>query len=121
MFDFLSAATMDFFSIYLVFLFGFFLTGTYGQKPLFGGLVSLAAFLALGPVAAGSFDFFGTKGVLMGLVVGMTAPMLLCKLSESEGLKVSMPAGVPKAVADSFNSLFPITITLLVFAAIQPI
>jgi PTS system cellobiose-specific IIC component len=59
--------------------------------------------------------------MLSAIVIGLTAPMLYCKLSKSEKLQIKMPDGVPPAVAKSFSALFPIIITMLVFGMIQPI
>lgn len=46
-------ATFSFFSLYIAFLIGYFLMGSYGGKQLFGGLAGLAGFIALGPLSAG--------------------------------------------------------------------
>jgi len=120
----ISGATMSFFSIYMAFLFGYFLTGSYGENKVFGGLVGLAAFLTLNPIAAGGENpslYLGTQGVLMAMFTGLTAPMILVKLNGVSKLKIKMPEGVPPAVADSFSSLLPLMITIVVFGLIQPI
>ena len=116
---------MSFFSVYMAFLFGYFLTGTYGgENKVFGGLVGLAAFLTLNPLAAGGENpatYLGTQGVLMAMFTGLLAPMLLVKLNKVSFLRIKMPDGVPPAVADSFSTLMPLMITIIVFGLIQPV
>ncbi len=124
-------ATFSFFSLYIAFLLGYFLMGSYGGNQLFGGLIGLASFIALGPLSAGlaanaldgswPLQYFGTQGVLMAIIAGLTAPMLLNWLNGLDALRIKMPDGVPPAVANAFSSLFPMIITLLTVALVQPL
>ncbi len=128
-FNGISGATMSFFAIYIAFLFGYNLTGTYGERKIFGGMIALAAFLAFQPIAAGSAQiaggnpeaFLGTGGVLFAMITGLTAPMLFVKLSKSDALKIRMPDGVPPAVVNSFMALIPLAIVLFGYALVQPL
>ncbi len=118
-----SAATMDFMAVYISFLIGYYLTGTYGENQLFGGLISVVAFLTLGPIIAldGALTNLSAKGVLMALFASLCAPSLYILFSRMEALKIKMPPGVPQAVSNSFNVLIPIVLTVLIFASVQPL
>ncbi len=119
----ISAATMDFMAIYVSFLIGYYLTGTYGENKLFGGLISTVAFITLGPIIAldGELANLSAKGVLIALFAALGAPSLYILFSRMQALKIKMPPGVPQAVSNSFNALIPIVLTVLIFASIQPI
>ncbi len=133
LFDGINNATMNLFSVYIAFLLGFFLMGSYGGNQLMGGLIGLAAFMLLAPMeaSAGFTDgiwnggvgtgYLGAKGIIFAMLTGLTAPMLLWKLQNVRQLKINMPEGVPPVVGNSLNSLFPFIITVLTFGAIQPI
>ncbi len=120
----ITGATMDFFAIYISILLGYFLAGTYGDNKMFGGLISLACFLALQPTSALAGDptgYFNSTGVLFAMVAGLLGPTIFHHISASEKLKVKMPDGVPPAIAKSFDALFPIMFTIIAFASFQPI
>ncbi len=53
LFDGINNATMNLFAVYIAFLLGYFLMGSYGGNQLMGGLIALAAFMLLDPVNAG--------------------------------------------------------------------
>ncbi len=121
-------ASFAFFSAYLVFLLGYFLTSSYkDENPLFGGIVALASWLTFGPIGVGtaingwSMYYLGTSGMLLAIIIGLTAPMLLKKLGSNDKLIIKMPNGVPPSVSKAFSSLIPVAITLFTFGMIQPI
>lgn len=124
LFQGLTDATTNFMAIYLSFFFGYYTLRSYGDdKPIFGGAISLAAFLLFRPVAAagGATTFLGTGGLIMAIVTGLTASTLYFKLSKIEALKIKMPDGVPPAVGNAFGALLSVFITLACFGAVQPI
>ncbi len=117
---------MNLFALYIAFLLGYFLMGSYGGNELMGGLVGLAAFMLLDPMlisvgGPANTGYLGAKGIIFAFMTGLTAPMLLFKLQNIRSLQINMPEGVPPVVGNSLNSLFPFVITLLTFGAIQPI
>ncbi len=134
LFDGINNATMNLFSVYIAFLLGFFLMGSYGGNQLMGGLMGLAAFMLLSPMeASAGFDsagvwnggvgtgYLGAKGIVFAMATGLTAPGMLWRLQNVRALKITMPEGVPPVVANSLNSLFPFIITVFTFGAIQPL
>ncbi len=121
-FDGISGATMNFFAVYVAFLFGYFLSKSYGDNELFGGLLAMAVFLVLQPIAAdSSLKYLGSAGILLSMFAGLSTPTFYHALNKSGKLKISMPDGVPPAVARSFNALIPLTIVLISYSLIQPV
>ncbi len=121
LFDGISAATMNLFAVYISFLLGYFLMGSYGGNQLIGGLVGLASFMLLDPIGADGMNYLGAKGIIFAMLAGLVAPMLLWKLQNIRSLQITMPEGVPPVVANSLNLLFPFIITVLIFGIIQPL
>ncbi len=134
LFNGINNATMNLFSVYIAFLLGYFLMGSYGGNQLMGGLIGLAAFMVLAPMeASAGFDaagewnggvgtgYLGAKGIVFAMATGLTAPMMLWKLQNVRSLQINMPEGVPPVVGASLNSLFPFIITIVTFGALQPI
>ncbi len=124
-FNGISGATMDLFSVYIAFLIGYFLMGSYNGDRLMGGVISLVVFMTLDPLGAGiangwSKQFIGAQGVVFAMFSGLTAPMVLNKLQNIRQLQIRMPEGVPPVIATSLNLLIPFIITIIGFGLIQP-
>ncbi|GFH42654.1 PTS lactose transporter subunit IIC [Lactococcus hodotermopsidis] len=60
---------------------------------------------------------FGTQTMLIAILCAMLATELYAKFLQSAKFKINMGSNVPEAVTESFNSLFPIAFTLIIFAA----
>lgn len=58
----------------------------------------------------------GINGLFAAIIIGLIATTIFIKLSGIEKLKVNLGEGVPPAVADSFNVMFPMLITLSIMA-----
>lgn len=63
-----------------------------------------------------SKTYTGTNGLFGAIIVGLLSTTLFIKLSENKKLQVSLGEGIPPAVGDSFNTMFPMLITLAIFA-----
>lgn len=59
---------------------------------------------------------FGTQTMLIAILCTMFATELYAKFLQSPKFKINMGSNVPEAVTESFNSLFPIAFTLIIFA-----
>ncbi len=59
-----------------------------------------------------------SDGLLSALVIGFLTVKLLAFFKE-KNIGIKMPAGVPEAVAQSLNSLLPITVMVMIFAFIS--
>ena len=68
---------MNLFALYIAFLLGFYLMGSYGGNQLMGGLIGLASFMLLDVVGAQGMGYLGAKGIVFAFITGLTAPMLL--------------------------------------------
>lgn len=81
--------------------------------------ISTASFLASQLTADGlNTGGLDSNGLLSALVIGFITVKLLQFLKE-KNIGIKMPAGVPEAVAQSLNSLLPITIMVMLFAFIS--
>ena len=56
----------------------------------------------------------GTNGLFGAIIIGLAAVTLFIKISGVEKLKVNLGEGVPPAVANSFNVMIPMLLTLSV-------
>jgi cellobiose PTS system EIIC component len=67
-----------------------------------------------GAQVTGAFttSFTGANGLFGAIIVGLLATTIFIKLSQNDKLKVNLGEGVPPAVADSFNVMFPMLLTL---------
>lgn len=127
-FVYIVTGTLDLIGVYSTFLVGFFLSRSYGNNGLFGGLISLAGFFLLQPISAGNapgfnnpMAFLGARGLILGFFSSLVVCTIYTKIKDVSWLKVKMPKGVPPAVANGFSALFPIAISLAAFGVIQPI
>ena len=66
-------------------------------------------------------DYTGTSGMFTGIIVGLLATTLFIKVSGIEKLRITMPDGVPPAVARSFNVLIPMLLTFSCFGLVAMI
>ncbi len=118
-------STMSMINLYLVFFFGYFTLRSYGEDngAIIGGAISLAAFLLLTPVAAGDggMKYFGADGILFGMIMGLSAPVVFYHLSNVESFNIKLPPSVPPMVGKSLGMLIPFAIVLLSFGLIQPV
>lgn len=57
-----------------------------------------------------SFSYTGTQGMFLAMLVGVLGSVLFIKMSQNKHLQIKMPAGVPEAMVQSFNSLIPVVL-----------
>ncbi len=81
--------------------------------------ISVGSFVASQLTPDGSLNTggFDSNGLLSALVIGFFTVKFLAFLKK-KNIGVKMPAGVPEAVAQSLNSLLPITLVIALFALI---
>ncbi len=58
----------------------------------------------------------GTNGLFGAIIVGLVAATLFIAFSKNKKLKIKLGDGVPPAVADSFNVMIPMLLTMSIFA-----
>ncbi|WP_408869066.1 PTS sugar transporter subunit IIC [Brochothrix campestris] len=133
--------TMGFMTIYLTFLIGYRLATHYVSvskieakyfNPIHAGILSLALALIMFPLMndviplgaeqsveiAGAYmqSLTSSGGMFVGIIAALLGTELLLRISQNKKLRISMPDGVPPAVSDSFNSLIPEAIVIIIFA-----
>lgn len=118
-------ATMSILSVFVTFGIGYYLSKSYDVEAVFGGVISLAAFLILTPfhlvtesgeTVGGvlALDRLGAKGMFIGMIAAFVAAEIYSRLTK-KGFTITMPDGVPPAVAKSFSALIPAIATLTLF------
>lgn len=81
--------------------------------------ISTCSFIASQLTAEGlNTGGLDSNGLLSALVIGLLTVKLLAFLKQKH-IGIKMPAGVPEAVAQSLNSLLPITVMVMLFAFIS--
>lgn len=133
--------TMGIMTIFITFLIGYRLSSHYINagviqrkdfNELHAGILSLALALIMFPLinevtpvdATSSVQVSGvylqsltsSGGVFVGIIAALLGTELLLRLSKNEKLRIKMPEGVPPAVANSFNSLIPEILVIIIFS-----
>lgn len=99
-----------------------------GENALNTGMISLVSFVLLSPItvnenvmpAANMFDgtYFGPKAVISAIIVSLIVIQIM-KFFMNKNLTIKMPKGVPQMVSDSFTSLIPAVVIVLLFAIVK--
>ncbi|MGX9742490.1 PTS sugar transporter subunit IIC [Pseudocitrobacter corydidari] len=104
-------------------------------NPLMAALVAVSCLFVLMPVVnaftpegatadvmirnAAPYALLGTSGTFVALVCGGLATELFIRISKNRRLQIRIEGNVPPAVIQSFNTLFAVMITVLVFAFVS--
>lgn len=88
------------------------------EKPFLSAIVALASFFVVIPFESAT-SVFGTTGVLLAMIVSISATELFIKLTSIDKLKIKVEGNVPPAIIDSFNSIISTTIILLIYAVVS--
>lgn len=104
-------------------------------NPLMASLVTVSCLFVLLPVVntftpvdstalvaikgAAPYALLGTSGTFVALIAGGLATELFIWISKSRRLQIRIEGNVPPAVIQSFNTLFAVMITVLLFALLS--
>ncbi|MBD3948218.1 PTS sugar transporter subunit IIC [Tuanshanicoccus lijuaniae] len=126
--------TMNFLTIYVVFLLGIEVAKLNKINGVFPGVVALMSYLTLNPtfteyLPEGQEQAFtitnvlarqysDPKGLFLGMLAAVISIELFTWLGEQDKLKIKLPGTVPQTVSDSFSRLVPTVITVLIMAVI---
>ncbi|AGB77531.1 PTS system, lactose/cellobiose family IIC component [Enterobacteriaceae bacterium strain FGI 57] len=104
-------------------------------NPLMAALVAVSCLFVLMPVlnaftpegataevmikSAAPYALLGTSGTFVALVCGGLATELFIRISKNKRLQIRIEGNVPPAVIQSFNTLFAVMITVLLFAFVS--
>lgn len=122
-------ATMSIMTLFVTFGIGYYLSKSHDIEPAFGGAVSLASYLILTPfemmteggeLVTGvlTLDRLGAKGMFVGMVAAFGAAEIYARITK-RGITITMPEGVPEAVARSFSAMIPAILTLSFFTILN--
>ncbi|WP_431383225.1 PTS sugar transporter subunit IIC [Enterococcus gallinarum] len=90
-------------------------------NPLVAAILSLAAFIIFMPqtmivgkenVAGLSFDYLGSNGIFVAMVLGLVISRVYIALSQHKKILIKLPDSVPPMVVESFEPLVIAVITL---------
>ncbi|MGI6126971.1 MAG: PTS cellobiose transporter subunit IIC [Planifilum sp.] len=119
-----SAATLSIMGLFVIIGIGYKMTEHNGLEGIYGGVVSLAAFLIMTPQVLEGVtgviptSSLGAEGLFLGIFTAFIASELY-RYFVKKNWMIKMPAGVPDAVSRSFSALIPIALTLSVFLVVR--
>jgi PTS system cellobiose-specific IIC component len=126
-FSALSFACVTCMAVYLIFLIGFHMGKQNGVPEHISGVLSLASYVTvvpnivnvkiqdvIGSTAGLSSTVLGAQGLIIGMIVGVVSIEIFSMLMKFDKLKIKMPDTVPPMIATSFNTLLPLTLTLVI-------
>lgn len=122
----LSFATVTCMALPLIFLIGFHMAKQNKLPEHISGVLALASYIAVVPnnivvkigdsigTGAGlSSSVLGAQGLIIGMIVGVVSIEMFSFFMKIEKLKIKMPDSVPPMIVTSFNTLIPLTLTLV--------
>lgn len=125
----LSFATVSCMAVPLIFLIGFHMAKRNKLPEHISGVLALVSYIAVVPnnvvvkigesigTGAGlSSSVLGAQGLIIGMIVGVVSIELFSFFMKIDKLKIKMPDSVPPMIATSFNTLIPLTLTLVVIS-----
>ena len=114
-FSALNNGTIGIMAVMIVSILSYNLTNANGGNALAGSALGIASFLCgISINAEGTFmnGLLGSTGLFVAMLVGLFVGEVFPRLASNKKLQITMPDGVPPAVAKSFSSLIPAILTL---------
>lgn len=124
--------TSNIMGLIVVYFSAFNLAKSYKIDGMFPGFLAIVSFLILTPLATVeqqvhdtvrpvdiiSFDFIGSRGMFVGIIVGLTVAKLYSWFIKNN-ITIRMPDSVPSFVEKSFSSIIPFFSITFVMACIS--
>lgn len=129
--DVISYFTMNFLTIYVVFLLGFEVAKLNKLKGIFPGIVALMSYLVMNPSFINFVtddgasiqitnvlgrQYTNTEGLFLGMFAAILSIELYTWFGKQDRLKIKMPDSVPETVSTSFSALIPTILIVTVMA-----
>lgn len=127
----INFATVTFMAIPVVFLISMNLAKGDKIPVQIAGLVGICSYICVVPQtvtvaidavsgsAAGlASTVVGAQGLFIGMIMAIVSEKLFARLMKIEKIKIKMPASVPAAISQSFNTLIPMMITMVIVAIV---
>lgn len=108
--------TVNLIAVYVLIVLAYKVSKKLDIEALTTMIATLAIFLMLTPSELNvslSQEWLGYKGMITGIILGMIIPRTI-KLIKDKKLVIKMPESVPEFVSDSFSSLIPILIVVVI-------
>ena len=125
-FNIITAVTTDILSIYVVISLSNSLAAELKVDKFMSIISSLVAFLLVTPmlVQKGKFigldmNYIGSQGMLVAMVVALTATRLFALFANNKHLVIKMPDSVPEFVSKTFASMLPIFLITIIYAIVN--
>lgn len=131
--DIISYFTMNFLTIYAVFLLGHELAKLNKLKGIFPGIIAVISYLVMNPsfinfVAEDGSEhlirnvlarqYTNTEGLFLGMIMAVVSIELYTWLGKQDRLKIKLPESVPETVSNSFSALIPTIFTVTLMATL---
>lgn len=92
-------------------------------NPIMAAFLTFGSFLILmpqtvgeeNPISALSYDYLGSSGMFVAILLGLVITRIYVKLSQNKKLIIRMPEGVPPMVTQSFE---PLVIALIILCGV---
>ncbi|MFV0393907.1 MAG: PTS sugar transporter subunit IIC [Coprobacillaceae bacterium] len=125
--------TLAIISLVFVFALGYYIAKAYKAPALAGGVITIAAFIAVTPQAitvvsaAGeeigawgnvNYAYLNSSGLFTALIVGLLASIIYSKLINAN-ITIKLPDSVPPAVSKAFTAIIPGLIAIYLCAIIS--
>lgn len=125
-FNVITAVTTDVLALYVVVALANSLAAELKTDKFNSIISSLVAFLMVTPmlVKKGAFiglnmKYIGSAGMIVAMIVGLTATRLFAWLSGNKHLTIKMPDSVPEFVSRTFASMMPIILIAIIYAIVN--
>lgn len=112
----MNAGTISMIAIIISGLLSYNLCAANGVEGAVGFAIGVACYLACLPEVSGTY--FGAQGLFVAMISSLIVGTIFPKLALNPKLQITMPDGVPPAVAKAFSSLIPAIITLVVMCCV---
>ncbi|MDB2105911.1 PTS sugar transporter subunit IIC [Clostridium paraputrificum] len=119
--EYFMDGTMNLASIICILFIAYNLSKNYKEiDPMYSSVISLCTYFLLTPTQSPEIGktmlaaHFGAKSLIVAIIIGLIVPELY-RVLMSKNLKIKLPDSVPPTVANSFATLIPMAIILIVF------
>ena len=112
----MNAGTISMIAIIISGLLSYNLCAANGVEGSVGFAIGVACYLACLPEVSGTY--FGAQGLFVAMISSLIVGTIFPKMALNPKLQISMPDGVPPAVAKAFSSLIPAIITLVIMCCL---
>jgi len=115
--------TMGLISVYFVVILSYNYAKALGLKPVINAIVGLALFLLISAPAditasTMSITYLGGTGLFVAIIVGLLS-VKITQICEKKKIYIKMPEVVPPMMAESFASIVPMIINVVIFYGIS--